>query len=57
MATTVRRASSSVIVSTLKDRATKSPEPVAVTRDTGVLDVTAVSRSLGHFDLLCNKLL
>jgi len=48
MATTVRRVSSSVNVSTLKDRATRSPERADVIPDTGVRDVIVVSGSVGH---------
>jgi len=47
-ATTVLRVSSCASVSALKDRATKSPERVAVTPDTGVRDVTVVSVSVGQ---------
>jgi len=47
-ATTVRRVSSSVNVSTLRDRATKSPERAAVIPDTGVRDAIVVSGSVGH---------
>jgi len=47
--TTVQHASSFVNALTLKDRATKSLEHVAVTLDTGVRDVIVVSLSVGHW--------
>jgi len=48
-ATMVQRASSCVSVSMPRDRATRSLACAAATLDTGGRDVTAVSRSLGHW--------